>query len=158
MQKTESEIAFEQFCTANAVCWEPIPTEGPAGLKTPGYLIYLGGTSVAVEVKEVQRQCGGTRARATFTRERMEHIWRHRRGTCERLDRNGRRAAKSQSQGSLPGSHRDAQTRRRSYGNIQNLTRLRWPFLASILSFSGCPRICGRDHTCLIETQVLAGR
>jgi hypothetical protein len=54
MQKTASETAFEQFCTERTVRWQPIPTEGPAGLKTPDYFIYPADERIAAEVKEIQ--------------------------------------------------------------------------------------------------------
>ncbi len=54
MDKTESEIALEEFCDANGIHWERIPTEDAAGLKTPDYYIYSFGEQVAAEVKEIQ--------------------------------------------------------------------------------------------------------
>jgi hypothetical protein len=58
MQKTASETVFEQFCTQHTVRWEPIPTEGSAGLKTPDYFVYPAGERIAAEVKAIQANAG----------------------------------------------------------------------------------------------------
>jgi hypothetical protein len=53
-QKTTSETFFEQFCTQHGVRWEPIATEGTAGVKTPDYAIFPKDTKVITEVKEIR--------------------------------------------------------------------------------------------------------
>jgi hypothetical protein len=53
-QKTISETFFEQFCTKHGVRWEPIATEGTAGVKTPDYAIFPKDTKVITEVKEIR--------------------------------------------------------------------------------------------------------
>ena len=54
MQKTNSEIFFEQFCTQHGVRWEQIATEAATGAKTPDYAIFPQGIKVITEVKEIQ--------------------------------------------------------------------------------------------------------
>ncbi len=53
-QKTTSESFFEQFCTQHGVRWEPVATEGAAGVKTPDYAIFPKDTKVVTEIKEIQ--------------------------------------------------------------------------------------------------------
>ena len=47
---TKSELLFEKFCKSSGIKYERIPE---ASAKTPDYYIYLDGTRVAVEVKEM---------------------------------------------------------------------------------------------------------
>lgn len=54
MEKTTSEIVFEQFCTQHGVRWEQIETQASDGVKTPDYAIFPKETKVIAEVKEVQ--------------------------------------------------------------------------------------------------------
>lgn len=53
-QKTTSETFFEQFCTQHGVRWEQIATQAIDGVKTPDYAIFIKGTQVITEIKEIQ--------------------------------------------------------------------------------------------------------
>jgi hypothetical protein len=54
-KRTESEALFERFCNDHRLNWEAIPT-GQA--KTPDYRLYFGGTSIAVEIEQIESTAG----------------------------------------------------------------------------------------------------
>jgi hypothetical protein len=66
MQKTTSEIFFEQFCTQHQVRWEQIGTQAADGVKTPDYAIFPKETKVITEVKEVQENAAERQQREQF--------------------------------------------------------------------------------------------
>jgi hypothetical protein len=68
MQKTTSEIFFEQFCTQHGVRWEQIAIQATDGVKTPDYAIFPKETKVIVEVKEVQENATERQQREQFER------------------------------------------------------------------------------------------
>jgi hypothetical protein len=51
--QTVSEIQFEEYCDANGIRWEKIPTEDVTGSRTPDYYIHPNGQQVVAEVREV---------------------------------------------------------------------------------------------------------
>jgi hypothetical protein len=50
--KTKAEIVFEEFCDANSIRWEKLK-EGES--RTPDYKINLGGETVFVEIKQIDK-------------------------------------------------------------------------------------------------------
>ncbi|MGC1651221.1 MAG: hypothetical protein WA722_00245, partial [Candidatus Sulfotelmatobacter sp.] len=66
-QKTTSEKFLEQFCTQHGVQWEPIATEGTAGVKTPDYAIFPKDTKVITEVKEIRENATERQQRKQLT-------------------------------------------------------------------------------------------
>ncbi len=54
-RKTESEVLFETFCSANGLAWEPI---SPGPTKTADYRLRFGNAEVVFEIEQIESKKG----------------------------------------------------------------------------------------------------